>query len=205
MVYTGAEVAQRFDSIAAAVFGAVMVCWIVFAAIFIFRKKPPREKETKRETRSYWGIGLVSVGFALVWIRPRPYFSPIVAMPRSAEILVAAVTVILAVASVALCMAAVQTLGKQWTYRARVIEGHELITAGPYGFVRNPIYLAMFGVLVASGLAIGRWPLLVAGATVFLAGTFIRIHSEEKLLREAFGQAFEKYAQRVPAFIPKLF
>jgi len=46
--------------------------------------------------------------------------------------------------------------------------------------------------------------LLIASA-VFLAGTHIRIRSEEKLLRQTFGQGFEEYAKRVPAFVPKLF
>lgn len=196
---------RGIDGLAATAFFGVMVCWIAFAGIFLFRTKPPKEKETKRETASYWGIGLASVGFALVWILPRPYFSPIVKMPVGAEIVVAAVTVILAVASVGFCLAAVRTLGKQWTYRARVIEGHQLITNGPYRVVRNPIYLGMFGMLVASGLAIARWPMLAMGSAVFLAGTFVRIRSEERLLREAFGQAYEEYAERVPAFVPKLF
>ena len=31
-----------------------------------------------------------------------------------------------------LSASAVRTLGKQWTYVARTIEGHELITQGPY-------------------------------------------------------------------------
>jgi len=193
------------DWIAAAAFYGVMACWIVFAAIFMFRKRPPKEKETKREPASYWGIGVASLGFAMVWIAPRPYFLPIVTMPRSAEVVCAVVTVILAAVSVGLCMAAVRTLGKQWTCRARVIEGHQLITNGPYGFVRNPIYLGMFGMLVATGLAIGRWPMLLIASAVFLAGTHIRIRSEEKLLRQTFGQGFEEYAKRVPAFVPKLF
>lgn len=71
-------------------------------------------------------------------------------MPRGTEAAVSAVAVAIALASVSLCGAAVKVLGKQWTYRARVIEGHELITRGPYSLVRNPIYLGMFGMLVAT-------------------------------------------------------
>ena len=41
----------------------------------------------------------------------------------------------------------------------------------------------------------------MAGA-VFVAGTTIRIRSEERLLRAAFGPEYEAYARRVPAFIP---
>jgi protein-S-isoprenylcysteine O-methyltransferase Ste14 len=79
-----------------------------------------------------------------------------------------------------------------------------LITAGPYSIVRNPIYLSMLGMYVASALAVSRWPALLGGFIVFLAGTAIRIRSEEKLLRDAFGAQFDDYARRVPALLPRL-
>lgn len=193
------------DWTAAAAFFCLMACWIFFAAIFQFRKKPPEEKETKRASVSYWGMVLEAIGFALVWIFPRPYFSPFAPMSKGAEVAVSAITVIIAVASVWLCGSAVQTLGKQWTYRARLVEGHELIMTGAYSRTRNPIYLGMFGMLVATGLAVGRWWVLLIAAAISLGGTQIRIFTEEKLLRETFGAAFDDYARRVPAFVPRIF
>ncbi|MFS8084040.1 MAG: methyltransferase, partial [Acidobacteriota bacterium] len=97
---------------------------------------------------------------------------------------------------------AIRTLGKQWSLAARVLEGHKLVTEGPYRIVRNPIYTAMFGMLLATGVAISHWSGLLIAIIVFAIGTVIRVHSEEKLLREAFGAEFEAYAQRVPAVVP---
>lgn len=183
----------------------MVAAWLAFAAVFQFRKKPPKAQETKRDKASYLGIGLEAVGFWIIWFFPRPYFSPIIPMPKTAELAMTILTIAIAAASVWLCGAAVRTLGKQWTYQARVVEGHELITQGPYSLVRNPIYLGMLGMLLATGLAVGRWPVLVIAIIVFLAGTEIRIRTEEKLLREAFGEKFDEYAGRVSAFIPKIF
>jgi len=42
------------------------------------------------------------------------------------------------------------------SYAMRVLEGHKLITLGPYNVVRNPIYTGMFGMLMATGLAISH-------------------------------------------------
>lgn len=95
-------------------------------------------------------------------------------------------------------------LGKQWTYEARVIEGHELIREGPYAVVRNPIYLGMFGLMMATGLAYTTWWAGLTAVVSFLVGNQIRIHSEEKLLHETFGAEFDEYAVRVPAFFPRL-
>jgi protein-S-isoprenylcysteine O-methyltransferase Ste14 len=100
---------------------------------------------------------------------------------------------------------AVRTLGKQWAVAARLVEGHKLITEGPYAYVRNPIYTGMFGMLLATGLAMEHWIATIAAVVIFAAGLVIRVRTEEKLLRAAFGQEFEDYAQRVPAVIPGIY
>jgi protein-S-isoprenylcysteine O-methyltransferase Ste14 len=181
----------------------VFLSWVIFGLIFLLRKKPPKAQETKRASVSKWGIALQGCGFALVWAIRRSYWWP---FPESTigELVLAAVAVTLGVASCLWSWRAVQTLGKQWTYEARVIEGHELITQGPYAVVRNPIYLGMFGLMVASGLVFATWWALLIAVTVFLVGNQIRIHAEEQLLREAFGAQFDDYARRVPAFFPRV-
>lgn len=131
-------------------------------------------------------------------------FSPLVPNSEIGDVTLAALVVAIAVASEWFCFDAARTLGKQWALVARVIPGHELIQQGPYAVVRNPIYLAMLGNLLATGLAVSRWEALIAGMVVFAIGTEVRIRSEEKLLREAFGSQFEDYARRVPAFFPRV-
>ncbi len=79
--------------------------------------------------------------------------------------ILAALAIAITIASVWFCYAAARALGRQWALMARVIEGHELISQGPYAVVRNPIYLAMLGMLIAIGLCVSRWQALV-GAVV---------------------------------------
>ncbi len=183
----------------------VMACWLGFGLILLAGKRQAAVAEIQRDTRSGIGFFLQGVGYAIAFGIPRPFFSSLAPLPKTAELILCAVTIAIAVASLWFCLAAVRALGKQWALVARVVEGHELITKGPYGIVRNPIYLAMFGMLIATELAVSRWQALVAGIIVFLAGNEIRIRSEEKLLREAFGLKFEDYARRVPGFLPRLF
>ena len=137
-----------------------------------------------------------------MWSLQRPRFSPIVGMDVTLEVALAIVTVSIAVGSVWLVMAAVSTLGKQWSFAARLVQGHQLITEGPYRIVRHPIYTGMFGMMLATGLAISHWIALAPAVIFYLLGTRLRTRSEEKLLREAFGETFEEYAQRVPALFP---
>jgi len=179
----------------------VGLSWFIFAFIFLARKKPPKAQEAKRAPVATWGIVLQGCGFALVWIVRRSYWWPF-RESLTGEVVLACVAIVLAYGSNWLCLRAVQTLGKQWTYAARVVEGHELITEGPFSLVRNPIYLGMFGLMVATGLVLTAGWALALAVILFLMGNQVRISAEEKLLRETFGAKFDDYARRVPAFWP---
>jgi protein-S-isoprenylcysteine O-methyltransferase Ste14 len=96
----------------------------------------------------------------------------------------------------------VRVLGKQWSLQARVLENHKLVREGPYRFVRHPIYTGMLGMIIAAGLAWSHWIGFLIAFLLFSIGTAIRIRSEEKLLREQFGAAFDDYKRGVPAVVP---
>lgn len=179
-------------------------CWIGFGVILVMGKRGAAKKDAKRNPISALGFALQALGYAICFSFPRHDLAPIVAMPKAIEWLLALTVAGIGIVSVAICYTAARTLGKQWALVARVTEGHELITEGPYAHVRNPIYLAMFGMLVATGLTFSHWAALLAGLPVFLIGNEIRIRSEESLLRETFGAKFDEYASRVPAFFPRL-
>jgi len=192
------------DRTAEFAFIAVMFCWLAFAAIAMIGSRDAVRSDAKRDMKSHAGFFLQGVGYAVCYIFARPYFSQFIPMPKVAEEILAAFAVAIATVSVWFCYSAARTLGKQWALVARVIEGHELVTQGPYSIVRNPIYLAMLGMLIASGLTAARWQIFPVAVALLLLGTDIRICSEEKLLRETFGAKFDEYARRVPAVYPRI-
>ncbi len=185
-------------------FAVVLLSWFAFVILFFTRRKPPTAPESKRDRGSIAGIVLQGFSYGIVWSVRRQWFTPILPGRKSIEILLAILTMVLAITTVWFCSAAIRALGKQWSLAARLIEGHRLVTEGPYRVVRNPIYTGMFGMLLATGLAVSHWIGLLVAVAVFAIGTAIRVRSEEKLLREAFGREFEEYARAVPAVIPFL-
>jgi protein-S-isoprenylcysteine O-methyltransferase Ste14 len=174
----------------------LLLCWIVWGLAFAKpRQQAKGQKKTVSAPSSRWGIGLVAVGFALVWI----WVKPSGFQKSVAELIVA---MVLGPPSVVLAWAAAHELGKQWRYEAALSADHELIETGPYRFIRHPIYTSMFGMLMATGAAYTWWPMWIAGAVFFLIGTEIRVRAEDRLLANRFQQRFESYRRHVHAYIP---
>ncbi|RKZ01051.1 MAG: hypothetical protein DRQ10_02900 [Candidatus Hydrothermota bacterium] len=92
------------------------------------------------------------------------------------------------------------------TTRARSITAKVLVTNGPYGFTRNPIYIGNFLIGLGFALASGAlWPYLVVAYTVlFWIEYYLIIRAEEDFLLQKFGKLFELYMRLVPRIIPKL-
>jgi protein-S-isoprenylcysteine O-methyltransferase Ste14 len=176
--------------------------YLAFGAIFLFMRQRSRGKTRKADRRSIIAIFIQALAFAIAWMIPRKPFTPFLPVDWRAQYIVAMLIVVLVLASLIFIATALRTLGKQWSLQARVLEHHELIRHGPYRIVRHPIYTGMFGMLIAGSLAYGHWLGFLIASVVYCVGTIIRIRSEERLLREQFGSAYEEYAREVPAFIP---
>jgi protein-S-isoprenylcysteine O-methyltransferase Ste14 len=97
------------------------------------------------------------------------------------------------------------------TTRGDTVTAPALVTAGPYAYVRNPLYVGNF--VTAAGFAIaftGRnsapvRAALVGGSLAAMAGIYaVIVPHEERYLRETFGPAFDDYAARVPRVVPAL-
>ena len=88
--------------------------------------------------------------------------------------------------------------------RARTLgAARDLVTTGPYSYVRNPLYLGNF--LLSLGVC------LIAGVywlvAVLVVGYFCQylpiIAVEEAYLLESCGSVYQTYRERVPRFLPQ--
>ncbi len=185
---------------------AVLAIWVVtmFAFIGGKRKSSNSEPTRRRDTTSRVGIAIQAVAFVLSWVGPWWFFMRTPNKP-SLPLWAAVTAIVLALIGARFCVAAVRTLGKQWSLTARVLEQHELVTSGPYSTVRNPIYTGMWALQIATTIAFSSWiwwGLVPISTAIYYIGTMVRVRREENLLREQFGPAFEDYTRRVPALLP---
>ena len=183
----------------------VMAAWCVFAVVFVVRRWTLGGRSQKREPIAWAGTALQAVALSCIWgARRDPLGAPMVPGYPILSAAIVIVSIALAWTSAGMMFWAIRTLGRQWAVSARLVDGHELVTAGPYRFVRNPIYSGLFGLAMATAGVLSRPWTIAVGAPLFLAGTLVRVRAEERLLRERFGSRYDDFASRVPALLPRL-
>ena len=154
----------------------------------------------KRDTERHLGQSFVLL-FAIIASFLLPYL-PIFHFLNYAPVnsILSGIGVIGCIAGMAILISARQHLGRNWSQTVSAKEGHELVTSGPYRYVRHPMYAG--GLVAAIGSAIvggGAWIFL----TVILGALFLwRVGAEDKLLAQQFPNEYPEYKKRTKALIP---
>ena len=86
---------------------------------------------------------------------------------------------------------------------APVAPTEELVITGPYRWVRNPMYLAVIGVIIGQALFLRQASLLIYAAVVAAAFVaFVKLY-EERVLAERYGEVYRSYQATVSGWIPR--
>ncbi len=80
---------------------------------------------------------------------------------------------------------------------------HQLITSGPFAYVRHPMYLGFFLAVLGGLLLYQTWTMFIF---LLCSPVFVkRAQREEEALISVFGEEYEAYRRKVPAFFPRFF
>jgi protein-S-isoprenylcysteine O-methyltransferase Ste14 len=193
---------------------ALALCLFWFASLFVFRSLLQWRKTGSTGVKGFhgrpgslpWLAGAAaSLGLVLAPLAP---LAALLAWPGGTLLLASpalhATGAALTLAGTAGALFAQLAMGNSW--RVGVDEGEttELVTAGLFAWVRNPIFSFI-------GLSLAGLVLLVPNTLALLAGvlTVLGIETqvravEEPYLRRTHGEAYARYAARVGRFVPGL-
>jgi protein-S-isoprenylcysteine O-methyltransferase Ste14 len=163
------------------IFDAWIVFLIVWAGAAITTK--PRDRSAGQGRRFPLGVGLLVVlllfggRLAHTWLG--------IQVLRSPAWLVLLGSVI-TLAGIALAFWARIYLGRNWGPPATMRVGHELVTSGPYAYMRHPIYWGVCAAMVGTALAIGSL-LMVLIACAMIVRFWWAARTENALLVRQFG------------------
>jgi protein-S-isoprenylcysteine O-methyltransferase Ste14 len=93
-----------------------------------------------------------------------------------------------------------QTLGANWSQTVSAKEDHELVTTGPYRYVRHPMYTG--GIIACLGSAIAAGGVFVFLLLILTPLFLWRVSAEDALMTRQFPREFPDYKKRTYALIP---
>jgi len=102
-----------------------------------------------------------------------------------------------AVAGIGLMAWAITCFRRAGTNVPTVLPATALVTAGPYRFSRNPIYVGMIVTYLGLALAFASpWALLLSAPVLLVMHVGV-VRREERYLEAKFGEAYRTYRRRV--------
>jgi protein-S-isoprenylcysteine O-methyltransferase Ste14 len=95
-------------------------------------------------------------------------------------------------------------LGTSYSPMLRVADEHVVVTAGPYRWIRHPLYAFWLPVMVGWGVATCNWFIIVSGTALIVVLAVIRVPREEAMMLQGFGESYRRYMTNTGRFIPRL-
>ena len=114
---------------------------------------------------------------------------------------VAAIGVALCVVGMTFGIWARITLGRSWGMPMTQHENPELVTSGPYRYVRHPIYTALTAMFVGTTLV---YPLTAVAAAIVITYSVFSARREERDMEQRFPDAYASYKKRSKMLVPFL-
>ena len=172
--------------------------WIFTIGIILIRAYWIYEEVTEYKERWSWNTVKTNTVEALILILqvlsalyfPWPYNSTFVT-----------VGIIMYICGMILAIWAKITQGGSWgpPKSHDIHKQQKLITSGPFGFSRNPIYVSFTLIYIGYAIAIRSW--LIVLRIPLLLYFYKSAFAEEKNLEKLFGEEYVKYKKRVPRFL----
>jgi len=111
--------------------------------------------------------------------------------------------VLLSVVGILMLVFTHRALGIYWSTTLQFKENHTLLTTGPYGLIRHPMYTSLFIIFIGLAFVSSFWPLWIL--TLIMTIFFIRIvKREEDMMIEEFGDEYLSYIERTGCYFPRL-
>jgi protein-S-isoprenylcysteine O-methyltransferase Ste14 len=170
--------------------------WTLFVAYWLSASRHAKRTATAGQSRAIRIVALVFMAAG-----PALYYLPLDSVPVLGRRVMPqgpvcdASGLCLMLAGISLAVWSRVTLADNWSGAVTLKRNHALITTGPYGIVRHPIYLGVLTAMLGTAIVIGEARAFLPLLGVF--GIWKKMDAEEALMRSAFPTAYAAYEQHV--------
>lgn len=181
-----------------------IIAWYVIRYPFERRGKRVPIVSNRRSVSEKVALAAALAGLAIV-----PGFYVATGIPKAADYPSSLVAVV--AGAIIFCLAmwvfrrTHKQLGRNWSITLEIRQQHELISAGPYAFVRHPMYTSFLLMGLAQAFLLANWVAGLAGLVGFAVLFFLRVDKEERMMLDVFGDQYRAYMDKTKRIIPYLY
>ena len=186
---------------------------LIWTLIRLPHRRRARKTPIARSARGPLEYGLIALALAGSWLGMAYAAARLLLQPEAFPLLgdypfapaQGWVGLALTIAAMALFALTHRDLGRSWSMSLDTRADHVLVTTGVYARVRHPMYSAFFLWFLAQALLIPNWIAGPAGLVAFTILFAVRVPREERLMLDAFGEAYRDYMRRTHRLVPGLY
>lgn len=175
--------------------------WLFFALYFTVRYRSVQAKRSNPVAILSWERLCLLVSVPLLFF-PLTHIS-ILRIQLHHSYALAVTGFVLVVLGLAFAAWARDLLGRNWSSQVIVQDGHQLVTAGPYAYVRHPLYTGILTAVAGTALIVDDLAALLALGLAAVSFS-LKAHREEELLQTEFGAVYSDYRAHTGALLPRL-
>lgn len=182
----------------------IAALWLVFILFWLISAGGAKRNVGKRDWRPEIGLRIAIIAIVLLALRV-PIFTHALrarAYIVTADPRIGIIGVMLCGIGVGLAIWARVYLGRNWGLPMSRKERPELVTSGPYAFVRHPIYAGI--ILAWVGTAIAQTIFWLVPFVLVVAYFVYSARSEEKIMAQEFPDTYPGYRKRTKMLVPFL-
>lgn len=181
-----------------------IIAWYFIRVPFERRAKRVQVVSTRRSPVDMFGLASGLLGLAII-----PAFYVATGMPGAADYSARAWAIVLGAVIFFFALWVFRRthkeLGRNWSITLEIRDKHELISGGPYAFVRHPMYTSFMLMGLGQAFLLSNWVAGLAGLLGFAVLFFLRVDKEERMMLEIFGPQYRDYMQRTKRIVPYLY
>jgi len=181
----------------------IAICWLAFIAYWAISAFSTKRTLHRPMQQLWWirGAVILVAFFVVRYLAATGDTRLLSAMPTVSPLL-ASIGVALCAAGVALAIWARVYLGSNWGMPMSVKENPQLVTTGPYRYIRHPIYSGVMLAALGSSLVNPWWLIVFIVSSVYFA---ISAFAEDRQMQAQFPAEYPAYKKGTCMLIPFIF
>ncbi len=185
----------------------VLICWGIFVlywiiSSFFVKKSVSRRKDWKFQL--IWRVIIIALIILIAIISKKTVLTIVLHPIFLSNLTLQIIGSVLVILGLVEAIWARISLGRNWSGYVTYKKNHELVTSGPYKYIRHPIYSSLILMLIGTFFNFPNTEVIII-LLIWIVLFATRMKREEKIMTKLFGREYINYMDKSKRLIPWIY